>query len=65
MCIKGIYRAKGGEKFLTIGFFDKDEKFIRVRENPKNDPTFKSAYYFIDDVSLVPVDDPSGCNCTP
>jgi hypothetical protein len=65
MCIKEIYKAKGGEKFLTIGYFDKEEKFTRVRMNPKNDPTFKSAYYFIDDVSVEPVEDASGCKCTP
>jgi hypothetical protein len=65
MCIKGTYKAKGGEKFLTIGYFDKEDNFIRVRANPKNDPTFKSAYYFIDDVSVEPVEDAAGCNCTP
>ena len=65
MCIKGIYKAKGGEKFLTIGYFDKEDKFIRVRMNPKNDPTFKSAYYFIDDVTMEPMEDASGCKCTP
>jgi len=65
MCIKGIYKAKGGEKFLTIGYFDKEDKFIRVRMNPKNDLTFKSAYYFIDDVTMEPVEDASGCKCTP
>jgi OOP family OmpA-OmpF porin len=61
MCIKGVYKAKGGEKYLTIGDFDKDDKFIKVRNN-SNDPTFKSAYYFIDDVTVEPVDDESGCN---
>jgi len=65
MCIKGIYKAKGGEKFLTIGYFDKEDKFTRVRMNPKNDLTFKSAYYFIDDVTMEPVEDASGCKCTP
>jgi OmpA-OmpF porin, OOP family len=64
MCIQGIYKAKGGEKYLTIGYFDKEDKFSRVRTNPKNDPTFKSAYYFIDDVSVIRVDDTSSCNCT-
>jgi len=65
MCIKGIYKAKGGEKFLTIGYFDKEDKFIKVRINSKNDPTFQSAYYFIDDVSVETVEDASGCKCTP
>jgi hypothetical protein len=65
MCIKGIYKAKGGEKFLTIGYFDKEDKFIKVRINSKNDPTFQSAYYFIDDVTMEPMEDASGCKCTP
>jgi len=65
LCIKGIYKAKGGEKFLTIGHFSKEDNFTKVRMNPKNDPSFKSAYYFIDDVSVVPVEDVSACNCTP
>jgi hypothetical protein len=60
MCIKGVYKAKGGERYLTIGDFDKDDTFVRVRTSP-NDPSFKSAYYFIDDVTVVPVDDESGC----
>ena len=64
LCIKGIYKAKGGEKFLTIGNFDKTDKFIRVRTNPNNEYTFKSAYYFIDDISVEPVEDASRCNCT-
>jgi OmpA-OmpF porin, OOP family len=65
LCIKGIYKAKGGERFLTIGYFDKEDNFTLVRMNTKNDPTFKSAYYFIDDVSVEPVEDASACNCTP
>jgi len=65
MCINGTYKAKGGEKFLTIGYFDKDDNFIQIRTNPKTDPTFKSAYYFIDDVTVEPVEDPSGCKCKP
>jgi hypothetical protein len=65
MCIKGIYKAKGGEEFLTIGYFDKDDNFKRLRENPKLDASFKSAYYFIDDVSVVPFTDITTCNCTP
>ena len=45
--------------------YGKEDNFIRVRVNRKNDPTFKSAYYFIDDVPVEPVEDASGCNCNP
>ena len=65
ICIKGTYKATGGEKYLTIGYFNKEDKFIRVRENPKVDPSFKSAYYFIDDVTVEPISDESGCSYTP
>ena len=65
MCIKGIYKASGGENFLTIGYFDKEDKFTQVRPDPRNGSLFQSAYYYIDDVSLEPIDDVSGCNCTP
>jgi OOP family OmpA-OmpF porin len=65
ICISMLYKAKGGEKFMTIGYFNKEDRFTRVRANPKSDPTFKSAYYFIDDVSLTPLEDVSKCNCTP
>jgi OmpA-OmpF porin, OOP family len=65
MCIKGTYKAKGGERYLTIGYFNKEDNFIRVRENPKVNPTFRSAYYFIDDVSVMPVGDEGYCITTP
>jgi OOP family OmpA-OmpF porin len=63
MCIKGIYKAKGGEKFLTVGYFNKEDNFIQIRTNIKTDPTFKSTYYFIDDVTVEAVEDESGCKC--
>jgi hypothetical protein len=65
MCIKGIYKAKGGETFLTIGYFDKEDSFTVVRPDPRNGAIFKAAYYFMEDVSLEPVNDESLCNCTP
>ena len=65
MCIKGVYKARGGEKFLTIGYFNKEDKFTEIRVDPKTGSTFRSAYYFIDDVSLEPINDISACNCTP
>jgi OmpA-OmpF porin, OOP family len=61
-CVKGTYNAKGGETWLTLGNFGGDENFIRVRNDPKVDSTFLTAYYFVDDVSVVAVPD-SGCNC--
>ena len=65
MCIKGLYKGKGGEKFLTIGYFNREDNFTRVKGDPKEGTMFRSAYYFIDDVSLEAVSDSTGCNCTP
>jgi hypothetical protein len=63
MCVKGVYAAKGDEKFLTFGFFGNDEDFIRLRVNPKLDSSFYTAYYFIDDVSLKAIKNSEDCNC--
>ena len=50
--ISGFYKAKGGEKYLSIGTFareDYDRKFFI--------PDKKSGrrYYYIDDVSMIPI----------
>jgi OmpA-OmpF porin, OOP family len=63
-CIKGTYKAKGGENFITIGYFSKENTYTRLLSDPKLDSTFFSAYYFIDDVSVSPVTEPEKCICT-
>ena len=52
--IKGIYKASGGEKFMTIGDF-KDG--IETDTLTVNNTTFiNGGYYLIDDVSVIPID---------
>lgn len=63
MCIKGLYTAHGGENYITFGDFSEDSNFILLRNDPKLDQTFKSAYYFIDDVTVELAVDQE-CNCT-
>ena len=61
--ISGTFVANGGENVLTIGNFDNDEA-TRVKKNKsaKLNNIFrkrflpKIAYYYIDDVKVVPVD---------
>ncbi|MFZ2905100.1 MAG: OmpA family protein [Cyclobacteriaceae bacterium] len=56
---KQIYRANGGERFVIIGnFFDnRSTKYTRLPYRiGKNTMLTGSAYYFIDDVSVKPVD---------
>jgi OmpA-OmpF porin, OOP family len=63
-CVRGTFKAKGGEQFITIGNFSKENSFVRMRMDPKLDSTFFSAYYFIDDVAVSPAKDPEKCTCT-
>ena len=61
--ISGTFVAKGGENVLTIGNFDNDQR-TRVKKNKasKLNNIFrkkflpKIAYYYIDDVKVLPVD---------
>jgi len=62
-CIRGTYKAKGGEQFITIGYFSEQNTFLRLQMDPKLDSTFFSAYYFIDDVTFSPVKTPADCFC--
>ncbi|HEX7415120.1 MAG TPA: OmpA family protein [Bacteroidia bacterium] len=49
--VKGIYKASGGEKYVTIGNFSPDLKADMLKINPLS-AGFKEAYYFADDISL-------------
>ncbi len=56
--ISGIYTAIGGEQYITIGNFanDANTNILTVEDNL----SFQAAYYFFDDVSVIPVDSISG-----
>jgi outer membrane protein OmpA-like peptidoglycan-associated protein len=60
------YIAKGDEKYITIGNFDKNEttKFQTVKK-PKDSETdpLAHAYYYIDNVVIRLVDNVSECAC--
>jgi outer membrane protein OmpA-like peptidoglycan-associated protein len=62
----GVFIAKGGEKFLTIGNFNTNDK----TENEKNrkpadikGTPIIAAYYYIDDVSVFMLEDGQSCDC--
>ncbi len=61
-----IYTAKGYEKYITIGNFDKNDntKFVTVKK-PKtsNVETMKHAYYYIDNVTVRQIDNDKECEC--
>ena len=51
--IEADYRASGGERFITIGNFygNKETKYKNVNKKGR----YASAYYDIDDISLIPL----------
>jgi OmpA-OmpF porin, OOP family len=57
--LSAVYKASGGERFLTIGNFQSDSDLIwskrEIQENKKS-PFDIGAYYYIDDVKLTPAE---------
>ncbi len=53
--VHSCYTATGGEEYLTIGFINPDFKIVPLA-NAKP-PLGKEVYFFIDEVSLVPMAD--------
>src|SRR5688572_16873599 len=52
--ISGVYVAEGGERFITIGGFNKLKQKARKYKKSQSslDHGWKQAYYYIDDVSV-------------
>ncbi len=61
MTLQCVYRASGGQKYLTIGTF-KEVKNLKRKEVIGN---AVETYYYLDDVSLVPIRNMETCPCTP
>lgn len=61
-----VYTAQGGEKFLTLGNFYANGDTQNQRLKKVKDFTgtsVMSAYYYIDDISVVMIDDETECDC--
>ena len=62
----GVYQADGKEKYITIGNFfnNKDTEYEKLTKSD-DFPGIQSpeAYYYIDNVELVLVEDPDLCDC--
>jgi hypothetical protein len=59
--IHGLYKAKGGEKWLTIGNFYRNDSTTLHIIRANSDPLAKdiySAFFFVDDVSLFEISPP-------
>lgn len=66
--ICGVYTSTGNEKFITIGnfFSDEDTKSERMKKDPNvSVKQTIAAYYYIDDISVVLIDQEKGekCDC--
>lgn len=64
--ICGIYTAKGGEEFLTLGNFTEDEKLQTKKvKRPRGftKPQKYAAYYYLDNISVTPIEFAKKCNC--
>ena len=59
--ICGIYVAKGGERFVTIGNF-KDDANTNIKRNRKMMGSIES-YCYVDDVSVIQIDSDEECDC--
>jgi outer membrane protein OmpA-like peptidoglycan-associated protein len=59
----GTYQATGDETNFYIGRRNSAKEHFKIVNN-RNKSTLNSAYYLIDNVSIVPVPDPTQCNCT-
>jgi len=59
MKIQCTYKANGGEQYLTLGSFQ-NHKELKLIEVPGQSP---ECYYYIEDVSLVPVGKEEECAC--
>jgi outer membrane protein OmpA-like peptidoglycan-associated protein len=62
------YKSNGKEKYLVIGSFAQESNFSQVHGNstPEKGRYYHnnySSYYYIDEVSLVKVDNPADCSC--
>jgi OOP family OmpA-OmpF porin len=63
--LSDIYKATGGEKYLTIGNFQKDRdlKVIRRTQDMGSKGNGNWSYMYIDNVSIKPVKKKEECSC--
>lgn len=64
--ICSIYLAQGGEKFITIGNFEKgNDAELKKMQRPKGftKPQINAAYYYIENVSVIPMEEVESCEC--
>jgi len=64
--VGAVYTAKGDEKYITIGNFDRNEntKFEQVKKPKESEAeVIAHAYYYVDNVIITLVDNIAECKC--
>jgi outer membrane protein OmpA-like peptidoglycan-associated protein len=59
-------KSKGGEQFITVGNF-RDDEHLQVKSRnivPTRGKAIEHAYYFVDDVSVVQIENAEACDNT-
>ncbi|MES1224806.1 MAG: gliding motility-associated C-terminal domain-containing protein [Bacteroidota bacterium] len=64
MKIGGIYKAHGGEHFITIGNFNDDQHTDTLNVVNGITPSAAASYYYIDDVSIYKITEPKASSDT-
>lgn len=62
----GVFTAKGGEKYLTLGNFNGTQDIKSEKNKPPKGTRYTgiiAAYYYIDDVSVIEIDGGTKCDC--
>lgn len=60
MYVCSYFVAQGNERYLTIGYFNQNTKLYKIDKGKAN---YIDTYYYIDDVSLVEIEDSTECDC--
>ncbi len=64
--ICGVFIAKGGEKYLTLGNFNATQDIKSEKNKPPKGTRYEgivAAYYYIDDVVVYEMDEDTPCDC--
>lgn len=64
--VSGCYRAKGGEQYLTLGNFQKDEEIgdTWVKKKAEERERLRRGYYYLDEVAVLPCSRIEDCPCS-
>ena len=65
--ICGVYKAKGSEKYITLGNFtnerDVEDDKMKKADEFRLQRQIPISYYFVDHISVVPMDESTDCDC--